>query len=120
MLDVIPLLHYFKEKNEYSGAHFGMRYHFALKKEKRSGDDGSEVEVTLLCGTIWPEPWAKEYTDPALHIKKEFPFSDEGRKQAADWLREVYYSDEERWRVVPNILDSEPWKPQSEDTEAEE
>ena len=116
MLDVIPLLHYFKEKNEYSGAHFGMRYHFTMKKKKQ-GD--TEEEITLLCGTIWPEPWAKEYTDPARILKKDFPFSDEGRNQAAAWLREVYYSDEEHWHVIPSILDSEPWKPQPEENKTE-
>ena len=41
MLTGIPLLHYFQCKNEYSGAHFGMRYHFKPGKRKESQSDGS-------------------------------------------------------------------------------
>lgn len=114
MLGTIPMLHYFKSKNEYSGAHFGMRYYFTTKKEIQQKEDGTEEEVSVLAGTIWPEPWAKEYTDPALHIKKTFPFTEEGRKQAAEWLETTYNSDEERWHTCPSILDSEPWKPEPE------
>ena len=34
MLTGIPLLHYFKCKNEYSGSHSGMRYLFTPGKRK--------------------------------------------------------------------------------------
>ena len=111
MLNWIPLLLYFKSKNEYSGSHLGMRYGFGMGKQKQTDADGNETEVTCLDGIIWPEPWAREYTDPALFVKKVFPFTVEGRQQAIDWLSEVYYADEDRWKVVPSILDCEPWHP---------
>lgn len=115
MLGVIPMLHYFASKNEYSGAHFGMRYYFHLVKEKATKEDGTEEEQSLLAGIIWPEPWAREFTDPALQLHKSFPFTEEGRKQAAAWLEETYYSDEEKWKVCPSILDCEPWTPPVEE-----
>ena len=111
MLDYIPLLLYFKSKNEYSGAHLGMRYYFTMKKEKQPQPDGTEQEISLLAGTIWPEPWAREHTDPALQLHRDFPLTDEGRQQAAQWLSDTFYSDEEKWKVIPNILDCEPWNP---------
>ena len=114
MLTGIPLLHYFQCKNEYSGAHFGMRYHFKPGKRKESQSDGSEKEVPVLTGTVWPDPWALEKTDPALRMVKEFPLSDAGLAQAQQWIEACYYADEVRWNNCPGILDCEPWSPPDE------
>lgn len=111
MLIKPPMLHYFKSKNDYSGAHFGMRYYFAAGKETITKEDGTEEEVSVLKAVIWPDPWAREYTDPALHIKKTFPFTEEGREQAQHWLEDTFHAQEERWRNCPTILDCDPWKP---------
>ncbi len=120
MLNGIPLLHYFKSKNEYSGSHFGMRYHFTMAKQTQQQEDGSEQEVSLLRGTIWPDPWAREFTDPALMLHQDFPFSDEGRQQAAAWLENTFVADEERWHNCPGILDCDPWQPaEAQDDTAE-
>lgn len=119
MLTGIPLLHYFKSKNEYSGAHFGMRYHFKPAKRKLTKEDGTEEEQSYLLGVIWPDPWAEEKTDPALRIEREFPFSDEGLAQAAAWLAETFAADEERWRSCPGILDCEPWTPPAPEPDVE-
>jgi len=111
MLTGLPLLHYFKEKNEYSGAHFGMRYHFRPVRRKATAEDGTEQETPMLAGVIWPDPWAEEKTDPALLQKKDFPFSDEGLAAAQAWLAETFAADEARWKSCPGILDCEPWTP---------
>ena len=65
----VPLLHYFKCKNLYSGNEAGMRY--LLTPTKRTvpdpeGGEGAEKEEAILAVDIWPDPWALDKTDPAL------------------------------------------------------
>ena len=65
----VPLLHYFKCKNSYSGSEAGMRY--LLTPGKRTvpdpeGGEGAEKEEAILTVDIWPDPWALDQTDPAL------------------------------------------------------
>ncbi|MCI2046754.1 MAG: histidine phosphatase family protein [Faecalibacterium sp.] len=119
MLTGIPLLHYFQCGNEYSGAHFGMRYHFKPGKKAAPQPDGTEKEEPTLFGVIWPDPWAEEKTDPALLRHKDFPLSDEGRAQAAQWLAETFAAEEENWKTRPGILDCEPWHPAPDAENAE-
>ena len=57
----VPLLHYFKCKNQYSGSEDGMRY--LLSPGKRSvpdpdGGEGAQKEEAILTVDIWPDPWA--------------------------------------------------------------
>ena len=64
----VPLLHYFKCKNQYSGNEDGMRY--LLSPGKRSvpdpdGGEGAQKEESVLTVDIWPDPWALDRTDPA-------------------------------------------------------
>jgi len=118
----VPLLHYFKCKNQYSGNEDGMRY--LLTPGKRSvpdadGGEGAQKEEAILTVDVWPDPWALEYTDPALRQQKVFPLTDEGRTAVADYLAEVYNADIPRWKQRPSILDCEPWSPPPKDEEAE-
>jgi hypothetical protein len=114
MLDWIPLVHYFKCKNQYSGSEAGMRYLITPGKQKQTAADGSEKEVATLTVDIWPDPWALEKTDPALRRREVFPLDEEGRTQVIALLREAYEAEEERWNSCPSILDCEPWKPAPE------
>ena len=55
----VPLLHYFKCKNQYSGSEDGMRY--LLSPGKRSvpdpdGGEGAQKEEAILTVDIWPDP----------------------------------------------------------------
>lgn len=55
----VPLLHYFKCKNQYSGNEDGMRY--LLSPGKRSvpdpdGGEGAQKEESILTVDIWPDP----------------------------------------------------------------
>ena len=55
----VPLLHYFKCKNQYSGNEDGMRY--LLSPGKRSvpdpdGGEGAQKEEAILTVDIWPDP----------------------------------------------------------------
>ena len=104
----VPLLHYFKCKNLYSGNEAGMRY--LLTPTKRTvldpeGGEGAEKEEAILAVDIWPDPWALDKTDPALRRHEEFPLSDEGRAAAARCLEEAYNAEPDRWKNLPSILD---------------
>ena len=64
----VPLLHYFKCKNTYSGNEYGLRYR--LTPGKRSvpdpeGGEGAVKEESILTVDYWPDPWTLEMTDPA-------------------------------------------------------
>ena len=89
----VPLLHYFKCKNQYSGNEDGMRY--LLSPGKRSvpdpdGGEGAQKEEAILTVDIWPDPWALDRTDPALRRQMVFPLTDEGRAAAAEYLSSAY------------------------------
>ena len=78
----VPLLHYFKCKNTYSGNEYGLRYR--LTPGKRSvpdpeGGEGAVKEESILTVDYWPDPWTLEMTDPALRRQEIFPLTDEGR-----------------------------------------
>ena len=82
----VPLLHYFKCKNTYSGNEYGLRYR--LTPGKRSvpdpeGGEGAVKEESILTVDYWPDPWTLEMTDPALRRQEIFPLTDEGRAAAS-------------------------------------
>ena len=89
----VPLLHYFKCKNTYSGNEYGLRYR--LTPGKRSvpdpdGGEGATKEESILTVDYWPDPWTLEMTDPALRRQEIFPLTDEGRAAAAQSLQEDF------------------------------
>lgn len=100
----VPLLHYFKCKNSYSGSEAGMRY--LLTPGKRTvpdpdGGEGAEKEEAILTVDIWPDPWALDQTDPALRRREVFPLSDAGRAAAAQCMKEAFEAEPERWKNTP-------------------
>lgn len=116
----VPLLHYFKCKNSYSGSEAGMRY--LLTPGKRTvpdpeGGEGAEKEEAILTVDIWPDPWALDQTDPALCRREVFPLSDAGRAAAAQCMKEAFEAEPERWKNTPSILDCEPWAPPAPEEE---
>ncbi len=108
MLTGYPNFHYFKNGNNYSGSHVGMRYFIEPVKEPDPSDETGKNKLTFLQVTLWPEPWGLEYTAPEKRISQRFPGSDEGVQQAADWIAAQYSAEEQKWSVIPNILDCEP------------
>ena len=110
----VPLLHYFKCKNTYSGNEYGLRYR--LTPGKRSvpdpeGGEGAVKEESILTVDYWPDPWTLEMTDPALRRQEIFPLTDEGRAAAASCLEDAFNADPERWKNCPDMMDCDPWTP---------
>ena len=82
----VPLLHYFKCKNTYSGNEYGLRYRLTPGKRNvpdPEGGEGAVKEESILTVDYWPDPWTLEMTDPALRRQEIFPLTDEGRAAAA-------------------------------------
>ena len=103
----VPLLHYFKCKNTYSGNEYGLRYR--LTPGKRSvpdpeGGEGAVKEESILTVDYWPDPWTLEMTDPALRRQEIFPLTDEGRAAAASCLEDAFNADPERWKNCPDMI----------------
>ena len=114
----VPLLHYFKCKNSYSGNEYGLRYRMIPGKRTVPDPDGGEgtaKEESILTEDYWPDPWTIEKTDPALRVQKVFPLSDEGREAAAAFLQDAFNAEPERWKNCPSMMDCDPWEPAAED-----
>ena len=78
---------FYKYNQPFTGSYQGMRYRI-LRQAPQSGEDGEEIVPEGLQVILWPEPFAFEETDPDLMSEKLFPFSEEGRRAAVDWLNE--------------------------------
>lgn len=109
----VPLLHYFKCKNTYSGNELGMRYRITPGKRSVPAPEGGDAaaEEAILTVDLWPDPWTLDKTDPALRRQEVFPLTEEGRAAVGRYLEESFRADLERWKQQPSILDCEPWAP---------
>ena len=118
----VPLLHYLKNKNAFSGNEDAMRYQLTPGKrtvpDPEKGGDATREEA-ILTVDVWPEPWTLEFTDPALRRQEVFPLTEEGRAAAAKYLADAYAAEPERWHQHPSLLDCEPWTPPAEESEGE-
>ncbi len=83
------VLNYVK-KEEYCASMDGMRY--MLKKKEAEG--GTYLEVI-----IWPEPYCYAKTPEDKKQRKDFPFSEQGLQEAADWLNEQFVSQRSLWEL---------------------
>lgn len=84
MLETSGLSTKFLKKESFSGSHCGMRY--TIKK----GEEGINVYV-------YSEPWAFEITPDEERLIKEFAFSDDGVKEAVEWLEQIYVNNRKFW-----------------------
>lgn len=82
------------KKEEYCAGMEGMRY--MLKKKET--EDGVSLEVC-----IWPEPCCYAKTSEEKKQRKEFAFSEEGVKEAADWLNEQYIEQKPLWDLSKKL-----------------
>ncbi len=119
----VPLLHYFKCKNSYSGNEYGLRYRLTPGKrtvpDPKAGPE-AQKEESILTLDYWPDPWTLEMTAPALRRQEVFPLNDAGRDAAAHCLEEAFQADPERWKNCPSMLDCDPWTPPADETAEEQ
>ena len=79
------VLNYVK-KEEYTGSMDGMRY--MLKKK----EDNLEV-------IIWPEPYGYARTEEEKKLRRDFPFSEDGLKEAAAYLNRQFVEQRPLWEL---------------------
>ncbi|MFR3728984.1 GNAT family acetyltransferase [Lacrimispora sp.] len=75
----------FFKKEAYTGSMNGMRYRI------------NKVEEGLEAA-VYPEPYCYEATPDEQKIKMIFPFSEEGRQQAVDWINQQYEEKLSIWK----------------------
>ena len=56
----------------------------------------------------------------ALRRREVFPLTDEGRAAAAQYLKDAYDAEPERWNNCPDMMDCDPWEPPAEPDTANE
>lgn len=77
----------FFKKEAYTGSMNGMRYR--INKE----EEGLEV-------TVYPQPYCYEATPDEKKTKAVFPFSEEGRQQALEWINEQFIEKQDVWAAA--------------------
>ena len=82
-------LNYYSYGQAFTGSYKGMRYRIILQKETKD-DDGNVVTEKGLLASVWPEPFAFEKTAQEKITTRLFPFDEDGRMAAADWLNAMY------------------------------
>lgn len=91
--DEVLNLNYYK-KTTYTGWMGGMR--FLIKREVEKDEEGKETGCFFHV-FAWPGPYIFELTDAKKKRTAKFPFSEDGKKQAVDWLNEQYNDPNTKW-----------------------
>lgn len=88
---------FFEYDGKYSGEHNGMRY--LIRRVGQKPD-------FMLQGNVWQGPYASCSVDKDAITVKEFKYSEEGRIELINWLKEQYDTRKEEWNEAPTILDA--------------
>ena len=94
-------LHYYDYGQAFTGSLSGMGYRLEKVEDK---------EQPCFLATVWQGPYALFHTPPEKRRTKTFPFSEEGRAEAACWFNTEYDEHREFYDQAPGILDVVPWK----------
>ncbi len=84
------------KKTTFSGSYQGMR--FLMKMDKGE-------EKNTLVATCWEEPYSYDAVRDEDKISEVFEFSEEGIRQAVDWLNENWKQREEIFREAKDNWD---------------
>lgn len=93
-------LHYYDYGETFGGSYRGMEYRFGKEKD--------ENDNPVLRAWIWPGPYNFIHTKREKKIWQDFPFSEEGKDAAVDWLEKMRAEKTELFDKIPSILDVEP------------
>lgn len=91
--EILPF-NFFSYGGVYSGDHNGMRYMI-----KRTG---KKLDFTLNA-LVWRGPYASSAVNADDITKKEFEYSEEGRKAAIEWIQKMYTDRKDEWDNAPSI-----------------
>lgn len=79
----------FFKKEAYTGSMKGMRYRVIREEE-------------IFRAAVYPEPYCYEATPEDKKIRKEFPFTEQGREEVIAWLNEQYEANQKIWEEAVN------------------
>lgn len=82
-----------------TGGQQGMRYRLLRIGEKPD---------FRLCASVWPGPYAFDYTEEEKITSREFAYSAEGREEAIGWMTEQYETRKDEWDHIPSVLEATP------------
>jgi len=71
----------FLKKSRFTGSERGMRY--CVKMVDREG-------ISMLEASVCPGPFSIDATRKELFCSMDFPFTNDGKKEAVDWLNQEY------------------------------
>ncbi|MCR5283611.1 MAG: hypothetical protein K6E18_09590 [Lachnospiraceae bacterium] len=82
------------KKSEYPGSDTGIRYMFrsVTVTNEESGEEEKIMRVFL-----WPEPYCLTKTDPELVVQRDFPLTEDGKREAVDWINREHAEHPERY-----------------------
>lgn len=96
--DEVLNLNYYK-KTTYTGWMEGMR--FLIKREQPTIIDPAtneeKPEDPIFHVWIWPGPYIYDLTPAEQKLTARFPFSEEGKRQAVDWINEQFELHKNEW-----------------------
>lgn len=82
----------FYKKETFTGSYKGMRYR--LKKETEElpseTEDAAPVKRDYFLCHVWPGPYNFATTPDEEKLSATFPFSQEGKQAAVDWMNEQW------------------------------
>lgn len=96
--DEVLNLNYYK-KTTYTGWMGGMR--FLIKREQpvipdpETGEEKPQDPIFHVW--IWPGPYIYALTPAEKKFTAQFPFSEDGKRQAVDWINAQYEEHSELW-----------------------
>lgn len=98
---------FLKANKHYSGSWKGMQYSVDIAE----GETGPGIEAA-----VWPAPYCREATDPAIVLTNRFALSEEGMHAAERWVEARYYAEKSLWKEAAgaSVLDAPPWQPPKE------
>lgn len=100
MLDENQIMPYnfFDYGGVYSGEHQGMRY--IIKRIGEKPDYSLQVQV-------WQGPFCSSAVSEEKKTTKTFAFTEEGRIEGIEWLKDQYETRKQEWAAAPSILEAE-------------
>ncbi|MBR4760786.1 MAG: hypothetical protein IK078_11660 [Lachnospiraceae bacterium] len=104
-------LNYIK-KLDYPGSDAGIRYMMQAvlritpeeeqelrAKAEAEGKEYKPPKPNTLCVSIWPEPLSFGKTKPELITSKDFPLTEDGKKEAVDWINAEKEANPEKYKA---------------------
>lgn len=96
--DWMPL-NYFTYGKPFTGSVRNLSYR--IIREEKELDEG---KYALLQVCVWPGPVSFDKTPEEKKQYRSFPFDEEGRLAALDWVNEVFKSDPLLYDKMPQLL----------------